>query len=97
MKYICNIICFSTVCSCGITTTITTEQGNVGSQSAGLAGFPFTVMKASLRLEAAAKATLDSAGPGVVTDEEPRVKSGKIQYESKVLQLGLCERSEDRQ
>lgn len=61
------------------------RTGNVGSQSAGLAGFPFTVMKASLRLEAAAKATLDSAGPGVVTDEEPRVKSGKIQYESKVL------------
>lgn len=44
------------------------------------------------------KATLDSVGlgGGSVTEEEPRVKSGKIQCESKVLQLGLCERSEDR-
>lgn len=41
------------------------------------------------------KATLD-CWARVVTDEEPRVERGQIQYESKVLQLGLCERSKER-
>lgn len=79
-------------CLCSRGKKTTTKQETL-AHSAGLAEFPFiAVMKVSLRAEAATRPRWTV----LVTEEEPRVKSGTIQYESKVLQLGLSERSKDR-
>lgn len=76
-------------------TTITTKQETLARRVLGCLVSVDGYESVSLRAEAATRPRWTVSG-WVLTEEESRGKGGRIQYESEVLQLGLCESTEDR-
>lgn len=92
----CNIIWFSTLCSCGIKQPLLPPNRKRWLTECWTRRAFGSWLWKHHSGQKQPQGHVGQCWAGVVTEEEPRVRSGKIQYESKVLQLGLCERSKDR-